>query len=138
MKNTNRQNIKFPQDKDLGRQISEEFYKTTFIRDPLDRLFSAYRDKFTGTLDHSSGKHDQCFYNFWNARARRGTFRPVESQNRVFLVSYRGEGHLPVQCTQYQMVFTGSKILFLATVIAFWNLENSGNNTATNVNSNRD
>ena len=66
MKNTNRQNIKFPQDKDLGRQISEEFYKTTFIRDPLDRLFSAYRDKFTGTLDHSSGKHDQCFYNFLN------------------------------------------------------------------------
>ena len=37
----------------------------------------------------------------------------------------------------YQMIFTGSKILFLDEFIAFWNLENTGN-YSTRVDFNRD
>ena len=28
--------------------IERDYYKVTFVRDPLSRMLSAYRDKFTG------------------------------------------------------------------------------------------
>ena len=43
---------------ELARQIEEEFYKITFVRDPLSRLLSAYRDKFTG----NSTQHEFLIY----------------------------------------------------------------------------
>ena len=33
---------------ELRRKIEEEYYKVTFVRNPLSRILSAYRDKFTG------------------------------------------------------------------------------------------
>jgi len=42
--------------KRMVRTINDEYYKITFVRDPLSRLFSGYRDKFTGTSDDHSFK----------------------------------------------------------------------------------
>ena len=33
----------------MVRTINDDYYKITFVRDPLSRLFSGYRDKFTGS-----------------------------------------------------------------------------------------
>ena len=38
------------------RTIRSDYYKVTFVRDPLSRLLSAYRDKFTGSSQEHSFK----------------------------------------------------------------------------------
>ena len=57
------------------RYILDNYYKFMFVRDPFERLLSAYKDKFTRQSDYVSKKYSKKIQ--WTVRERLGSSASV-------------------------------------------------------------